>query len=168
MSQDQPTKYDDVNTFLLKKAADSLAEDANNKRSMINVVNAMQTFNTKFTKQFYEAINRETKPMVVTSEYSHDSLPREVSTYYRVYDTFDSNDGYVSNHINKENYEKEPIINNALVRQCKLTADFMQSKGFKYNLTSTEITHSPTHFDLFTGDLEHPASTTFKCVFERQ
>jgi hypothetical protein len=168
MSQDQPTKYDDVNTFLLKKTADSLAEDANNKRSMINVVNAMQTFNTKFTKQFYEAINRETKPMVVTSEYSHDSLPREVSTYYRVYDTFDSNDGYVSNHINKENYEKEPIINNALVRQCKLTADFMQSKGFMYRYKSAEITHSPTHFDLFTGDLEHPASTTFKCIFERQ
>jgi hypothetical protein len=161
-------EYDDINTFLLKKAADSLTEDANNKHNMINVVNAMQTFNSEFTKKFYEVLNRETKPVVVMRDYSQKSLPMEVSTHYRVYDTFDSNDGYVSNPINKVNYEKEPIINNALVRQCKLTSDFMKAKGFTYRVKSAEITHSPTHFDLFTGDLEHPASTMFSCVFERQ
>lgn len=152
--------FTDIHTFLLQQELNNAKSNINHVKEKLEAVRELQGLNTIFANNFYNELTSETKTAA--------KLPTEIQTRHTIYDTFDTNNRYISNPVNKVSCESEPIILDVVKHQCKLTAEFIQSHGFPYKLTDSKINTEPIHYELFSGDLTHPARTTFKCVFSLQ
>ena len=163
-SQEQDNYTDihiDIHTFMVQQELNSAKSNINHVTAKLEAVTEIRGLNSKFINGFYAELDSLAKS-------SPGKLPSEIHVRHAIYDTFDTNNRYISNPVNKVSCESEPIIQDVVNYQCKLTADFIQARGFPYKLSDSKISTIPIHYDLFTGDLTHPARTAFKCVFNLQ